>query len=82
MTFTLPMAIALVGSVASICFTIYRIWDASKKKPNPELQQRLAKLEMDTAVQTEQIKELKKESQLCEEHFNKLNDLIVNWLIK
>jgi len=77
MEFTPAMAIALVGSVASICLTIYKILGSRKNsKDCTELQN----LKEKTAVQEEQIKDLSGDVKRQEHSLERLTDLLLRLL--
>lgn len=80
MEFTLPMAIALVGSVGTLSLTIYKILSLRKTSGNGVSRKEFEELKSRNAVQDEQIKELTKDFNRLQNLFDKLNDLMIKLL--
>ena len=68
---TLPVAITIVGSVASICLTVYKLM--SSKKGDSEISKHCA-------VQCEKIAELQRNDERIQAYLDKLNDMIFKLL--
>jgi len=76
MEFTMAMAVALVGSVATVCLSILKI-AGSKKESEPS---HLPKLEEKVAVQEVQIKDIRSDLERLQDNLEKLNDLLLKLL--
>lgn len=81
MEFTMTMAVALVGSVATVCLTIMKIVDMRKtNKEETQVSVEIADLRQNSAVQQTQINELKNDIERLQTSFDKLNDLLIKFL--
>lgn len=79
MEFTLPMAVAFVGSVATMCVSIITILKMRKNGDHVKSSE-FHELKQSNAVQQEQINDLKDSVSRLQDNFDKLNDLLIQLL--
>ena len=77
---SLPAALAIIVSVATICLTILRIVNSKRNNGNTNLEKKVVHLCSKTAVQDSQIKDIKEEQNRLHDNFDKLNDLLLRIL--
>ena len=81
MQFDMTMAVALIGSVGTICLTIMKIVDMKKSgKEDAEYVVEISELKRYIAVQETQINELKNDIERLQNSFDKQNDLLIKFL--
>jgi len=80
---TFPVALTIVGSVGTICLTVYKLVSDKKKQLDPEILKHLKEFNdsrPNCAVRGEQIEELKRDVERLQTYLDKLNDMIFKLL--
>lgn len=86
MIITWPLAITIVGSIASLCLTLLKIIQMRKKETFSsnssckETVDKLNKLETKVAVIDARLEEFKADKNALESHLEKINDLLIKLL--